>query len=374
MNTESEPLKINIIGDIVFPPYNDYNKYNFKYINQFLNQNSINIGNLEAPILFSPTLINKKELQRKRIIMYSEQSAVIFLKTLNISAVSLANNHIFDFGYEGFKQTVKILSENNIEWFGAGKNLKSSIKPLVIKKNNIKIGLIGIGWSIIESINSKKESYGVPSINYNYLSLIDYLKKKIDFLIIYFHWGYEHERFPLPYQREIAHKMIDFGANLIIGSHPHRIQGIEKYSNGLIVYSLGNFIIPSKKYIQGYFTPKFPLFSNISFILNLELSKDKILNYNVIPFKLLNNEFQKLSNDTLFSKILTSLSDPLVLKKKEYRNFFRINRSNRYLPILTNYEYFNIILFQLFNLILKIFVIFRNIPIIRILIKRLVKL
>jgi len=195
-------FSINIVGDIVFPSYMDLENYKIDHIKQYLPPKSINIGNLEAPILYSLKTINKERLQRKKIIMYSQRESISFLKKLSINVLTLANNHIFDFGYEGFNQTTENLNNNNnnnIKWFGAGKNFMSSIKPLVIEKNNIRISFIGIGWSIIESVNSKKNKYGGPSINHNYLSFISHLKKKIDFLIVYFHWGYEHERFPLPY-------------------------------------------------------------------------------------------------------------------------------------------------------------------------------
>lgn len=355
---QSENIKINIVGDIVLPSYEENKKYKIKYLKKFLSLDSINIGNLESVILKNPPEKNQYKIENKKIVLFSLEESISFLKDLNINIVSLANNHIFDFGCEGFNETIQILKKYNIKWFGAGKNLKSSFKPLIIRYKDIKIGFIGMGWDFIGSINSSKNKYGVTPLHSYYLPTIKIFKKKVDYLIIFLHWGYELERYPLPYQREMAHKMIELGANFIIGSHPHRIQGIEKCLDGIIVYSVGNLLIPQKEYLKGYLIPSYPKFSNFSFIFHLELSKNKVINYRKIPFKLINYKFSKLSNEHLFLKIIEKLSEPFRQNKKEYYHFFKKNRKNRHLPILTEKIWLNKILLLSYKFKKKIFPLF----------------
>lgn len=342
---KSDYVNINLIGDIVLPLFKKYQNYDIDYIIKFLTPNSINIGNLESPILKSTPIKNPNEI-KKKIVLFSLSESTKILSDLNIKIVSLANNHIFDFGYDGFKETLEILKNINIKWFGAGKNIFSSLKPLIIKSNNLKIGFIGMGWELIECVIADKKNYGVFPLKSKYLRIISSIKKYVDYLIVYVHWDYELERYPIPFHRELAHIMISFGADLICGSHPHRVQGIEEFSNKLIIYSLGNFILPQKEYIKGLRAPKYPKISNFSFILNLKISKNKEILTKIIPFKLINKKFLPLRDESMFLKLMNDLSLPLKLNSKEYYNYFKKNRKNNFLPILTNHENLNKILLK----------------------------
>lgn len=102
-------------------------------------------------------------------------------------------------------------------------------------------------------------------------------KQHSDFVIISLHWGIENVFYPSPKQIDLAHKLIDSGATIILGHHPHVVQGIEKYKNGLIAYSLGNFQFdPSDSYSP----------NSQSFILTIELTKNGLEDYNITPVKI----------------------------------------------------------------------------------------
>ncbi|MEG0277607.1 MAG: CapA family protein, partial [Coprobacillus sp.] len=154
------------------------------------------------------------------------------------------------------------LKENNINYFGSN-------KKSIINVKDIRVGLLGYnGWT---------ENY-----NENYLntikSNIEDMKKQSDIVLIYFHWGTERSYYPDQVQKDFAHFAIDNGADLVLGSHPHVIQGIEKYKEKYIAYSLSNFCFGGNKNPQDKDT--FIYQQTFNFEGNKLLSID---NPNIIP-------------------------------------------------------------------------------------------
>lgn len=146
-----------------------------------------------------------------------------------VTVASIANNHTGDYGINGINATIALLQENKIKVTGNG---QSAIVTIRDKKfgflgyNTIGAKESGIAWAEIPEIQSDIQS----------------LKKQVNFVIVAFHWGIEYTSLPSSKQRELAHIAIDAGADLIIGNHPHWVQGIEQYSGKYITYSHGNFI------------------------------------------------------------------------------------------------------------------------------------
>lgn len=145
-----------------------------------------------------------------------------------VEAATLANNHARDYGPEAFDDTVTILEEAGIAAF-SGTDIE------IIEKNGIRIGLIGI-----YALNSARQQELEPAMETAILM-------GADLIIVNFHWGEERAAVPNLNQRQLAHKAIDMGADLVIGHHPHVIQGIEKYNGKYIAYSLGNFCFGGNK-------------------------------------------------------------------------------------------------------------------------------
>lgn len=189
------------------------------------------IGNLETPLTNS---VKKSEMPV--INLKADKNSTVFLKYFNV--LNIGNNHIFDYDIEGFLDTVKLLKQNNIRCFGAGLNISEAQKPLKIEfDNNKKIAFIaGTRWD-----NASKRKHGTSGYK-GHRNAVRHLKQKGYFVIYYPHWGYEYIQTPPPDVRRHAKKMIDYGVDLIIGTHPHVLQGYELYKNKYIFYSLGNFI------------------------------------------------------------------------------------------------------------------------------------
>lgn len=170
-----------------------------------------------------------------------------------VDVVSVANNHSANFGREVFYDNLKNLSDINIETCGGGTNNQEAHEVKVINRGGIKFGYLCYN-SIIGGLRSGESSSGVATIEMEpwyrdnetdikeAIKDIRNAKKKVDFLTVSPHWGVEYKHYPNDSQQNIAHKMVDAGADLIVGTHPHVVQGSEYYDGQYITYSLGNFI------------------------------------------------------------------------------------------------------------------------------------
>jgi poly-gamma-glutamate synthesis protein (capsule biosynthesis protein) len=175
-----------------------------------------------------------------------DQDLVQVLIAGKINVVSLANNHIMDFGVGALKETINVLTQNNIKFSGAGMNLKEARKPARVEVKQKKVAVCSYSLTFPEEFWATDTTAGTcfPSHTFFYKDLREF-KTNNDFVIVSFHWGGELMNTPKEYQVELAHKAIDAGADLILGHHPHVLQGIERYKNKLIFYSLGNYIFAS---------------------------------------------------------------------------------------------------------------------------------
>lgn len=173
---------------------------------------------------------------------------VSMLQEMGIDLVTLANNHALDFGTDALLDTCRTLEEAGIPYVGAGENLE---RAKALYSRNIQgwtVGFLGAtrviptaDWAATRSGPGMLSTYD-PGI---LLEEIRKAKETCDYLVVYVHWGVEREERPKDYQRQLGHQYIDAGADLVIGSHPHVLQGIEYYQGKPIVYSLGNFVFGS---------------------------------------------------------------------------------------------------------------------------------
>jgi hypothetical protein len=255
---------------------------------------------LEADIVFCnlECVLTRAEAppEKNKILLHAKEESVELLKNAGFNAVSLANNHIMDFGYNSLLGTIKLLKENNIGYTGAGKNLYEARKPVFFDKDDLRIALLAYvapetwgGWGQREQQTHKDWVAGVdkPGVAPFDLNLIkedlDLANKEADFLIVSIHWGDEYTYFPHPDIISDAHRIIDMGANLVVGGHPHVLQGYEEYHNGLIMYSLSNFLFPPYYDENDGELRKWSRKSRESVILKCEISRNGILSYELIP-------------------------------------------------------------------------------------------
>ena len=198
----------------------------FSEISSIFQNGDIIFGNLEAVLSDNGRTDNIKSRSYRGF-----PQIITALKFAGFNILNIANNHIKEHGNEAYYETRDLLIKNNI--------IPLESIPMIFEINGLKIGFLG--YTFITEIHSSEQLY-CDSNKEIILKDIRKNKKKFDYLILSLHWGAEHINYPSPEQIKIAREFIDSGANIILSHHSHMVQGIERYKNGLINYSLGNFV------------------------------------------------------------------------------------------------------------------------------------
>ncbi len=177
------------------------------------------------------------------------------LKGAGINVLSVANNHVGDWGRLAYMDTLSRLKENEILYTGGGNDKTEARTPTIIEKYGMKIGFIGFSDKGPDYMEAKDDKVGILLANDpDFDEIIKNATKQVDYLIVSFHFGEEYQTKHNTRQEYLAHKAIDDGAKIVIGAHPHVPQDTEIYKNSYIAYSLGNFIFDqswSKETMQG---------------------------------------------------------------------------------------------------------------------------
>jgi poly-gamma-glutamate capsule biosynthesis protein CapA/YwtB (metallophosphatase superfamily) len=254
-------------------------EFPFERVRSILRTSDIVFGNLECAITDRGTPHPKKD---PHVTFRAVARAAEGLKTAGFNMISVANNHIVDYGNEGLLDTLEILERNGIKPVGAGRNEREARKPTVLTKKGIRVAFLAYTSAFgVGLYTASPSSPGPAHLSWEKVCKdIKIAKKESDFVIVSLHWGLDYVDYPVPFQMRMARKMIETGANLILGHGPHFIQGIENHSGGLIVYSLGDFIFDEPM-------PK----SKEALIFRCELGDGKILSHEEIPI-ILNTNYQ----------------------------------------------------------------------------------
>jgi poly-gamma-glutamate synthesis protein (capsule biosynthesis protein) len=268
----SKEAKILLIGDIMFDrgiryyaQKNGGNDFIFDKIHNQLLSYDLVLGNLEGPITEnSSTSIDTKPGEPDNYFFTFDPSWAKTLFNNNIRIVNLGNNHILNFGQEGLRSTKQYLDQSNVAYFGSPDYSRSASQEIL----GVKITFINYNEFALldEDINQK-----------SILEEIQGVRGSSDIIIIYCHWGVEYAGSPAEEQVNLAHKLIDGGADLVAGSHPHVIQPVEIYKGKRIYYSLGNFIFDQ------YFSKKTE--RGLGIVVGID-SGSKKLNFEELEFSL----------------------------------------------------------------------------------------
>jgi hypothetical protein len=243
MNTSAtNNCKLFFAGDICISQSINSNFISGDLLNH-IQSHDFSVANFEAPVIEE----NFKKINKAGPHIFQESTYDYLLQKKLFNVLSLANNHILDYGFEGLQKTIEVLKKYNIEFSGAGINYKEIYKPLIITKNNIRIGIIAAAEAQFGCAKSEEQQTGYAWLFSDIIvkNILD-LKNKVDFILILPHAGLEMEDLPLPEWRKLYKSFIDFGADIIIASHPHVIQPKETYKGKEIYYSLGNFLFTSE--------------------------------------------------------------------------------------------------------------------------------
>lgn len=200
---------------------NDFT-YFFKNVSDIFAEDDLTIVNFEG------TLSEKGSRADKQFAFRGKPEYAEILTSSSVEAANLSNNHSSDYGSESYDDTVEILENAGITTFD-GPETK------VLNINGVKVGLVGC--YALNDTRKKELDSAMQTVKEDGAELI----------IVSIHWGEEGAKTPNSSQKELAHKAVDLGADLVIGHHPHVLQGLEKYKGKYIVYSLGNFCFGGNK-------------------------------------------------------------------------------------------------------------------------------
>lgn len=192
--------------------------YFFKNVRSILEKDNLSIVNFEGTLTTSDTRADKK------FAFKADPKYVDILTGSSVGAANIANNHSSDYGESSRTDTLKVLKDAGIATFGFE-------HVALLDVDGVKVGLTGI-YELAEHLEKKQQ------VKENIAALKE---AGAELIIVNFHWGIEREYVPNDTQKTLAHLAVDEGADLVIGHHPHVLQGIEKYKGKYIAYSLGNF-------------------------------------------------------------------------------------------------------------------------------------
>lgn len=206
-----------------------------------LDSSDYRIVNLEVPLCSECSPIPKCGPN-----ICANPNSVEGFKAMGIDCVSMANNHILDEGAEGFQQTIQTLNAANIGHFGAGANLDESKRPFYLNDDEIRVGFLAFAEHefSIAGINSPGAN---PYTDSESPKLVKNLKDKCDYVVVLYHGGVEHYRYPTPQLQSRCRLLAEFGADYIICQHSHCIGCRELYNGSTIVYGQGNFLFDAEE-------------------------------------------------------------------------------------------------------------------------------
>jgi poly-gamma-glutamate synthesis protein (capsule biosynthesis protein) len=241
-----DAVTMSFVGDMLpgeyLNPLMKQNGFDYPYRNAllYLSEPDITAGNLELPVTLGGTPIEGTPYVYK-----GHPEALPAIKDAGFDVLSLANNHAMDQGVEGMLDTIKHLKEAGIGYMGTGNNDKEAFEPYYMEAKGIKVAFVGLSHVIpYTELKADRNTAGIAETyeTKRAAAAISAAKEKADLVVVMVHWGKDLADRPSDIHKENARIYIDAGADLVIGAHPHVLQGFEKYKGKWIAYSLGNFI------------------------------------------------------------------------------------------------------------------------------------
>ena len=240
------------------------------------------VGNLEGAITDEKSVA----IENNSIFHFTfDPHYATWLKSVGFTAMSSANNHSFDFGTSGYLKTVNYLRKAGIISFGSASNSVNISGELKIKNQNICL----VGYHSLYN----------PDVT-SVIKEIEKIKPQCSYIILVAHWGVEYELQPSLEQQAIAHTLIDAGADVIIGAHPHVVEPLEIYKGKAIFYSLGNFI----------FDQNFSAETKRGLAVRVEIGEGKV-GFNLLPI-VINNSEAALAPEDVAQKVIKDLTSGIL--------------------------------------------------------------
>ena len=321
---ETGAITLVAVGDLLLggSAEESVNKHGFDYpfrdISAILQAADIAVANLEAPLTRQPDPVEDKQFTFK-----VDPESAAAMQRAGLTVLTLANNHIGDFGPEGVTDTIAALRPHGLRYTGAGKDLNQARRPTAIATKDGSVGFLAYSNTFPKSFYAKSDRPGTAPGYAEFVGKdVQKLKEFVDYVVVSFHWGAELMTEPKDYQQSLARLAIDSGAQVVIGHHPHVLQGVEFYNGGVIYYSLGNFAFGS--YSRN---------ALVGGLARVTLADGQVKSAEILPLNVANYEvhFQPrpLLNDSEFSIDFAGLCAPLGVDmiEKDQAGFWMLTES-----------------------------------------------
>ena len=241
-------LTIAAVGDIMLggtatPELEQFGyDYPFEHVREWLTKADVAFGNLEGPL----TDRGESATNKQFVFRSPPEKVAGALARAGIRVVSLANNHSMDYGTVGLSDTMRVLDQAGIRYAGAGDSLAAARRPAVIDVNGTRVAFLAYSLTFPPEFWATPKTPGTPFGHEDHVRAdIAAARKRADVVIVSFHWGREGTTVLRDYQALLGRAAIDAGASAVLGHHPHILQAVERYRDGVILYSLGNFVFGS---------------------------------------------------------------------------------------------------------------------------------
>jgi poly-gamma-glutamate synthesis protein (capsule biosynthesis protein) len=276
----------------------------FSGVQPALEAADILVGNLEC------ALTGRSQAEKKSFTLKAPPAAARALSLAGFDVLSLANNHAMDYGYGGLQDTQAHLEQYGIATVGAGQDETDAYKPLIVSRNGLRLAFLAYMDIIPELSGFNPRSWiasadkpGIAWADPNRITAdVAAARREADLVIVLLHGGIEIGEF-IPNttneQHQQAHAAIDAGAAVVIGSHPHVLQQIERYHGGLITYSLGDFVFDQYDGI-----------ANATIILRVELNREGVMGYDMVPVLIGDDGLPRIIPDDQLPAIATLVALP----------------------------------------------------------------
>jgi poly-gamma-glutamate capsule biosynthesis protein CapA/YwtB (metallophosphatase superfamily) len=208
----------------------------------------LTVGNLES------TLSDDGPAQQGTDSFHAPPTVLAALADAGVDALSLANNHTGDYGPRALLATLDAFRGRRIESFGAGRDLRGATRAAVLVRNGVRFGFLGFN-AIGETPRATARTAGALSVRMpprtgpldrrdlaHVVGAVRRLAERVDVVVVVPHWGTQYTHAAEPVQSRVGRRLVDAGADLVVGGHPHWVQGLERYDGAVIAHSLGNFV------------------------------------------------------------------------------------------------------------------------------------
>lgn len=243
---DKNQVQLSFVGDMCLGgdvgTYGETSSYSslFAQASQLWRNSSLVFANLECTVIRQNTVYYDHPKEFKYA---ASQTALKVAAEKGVNAVSVANDHVGDYGWKGIEHTLLALDKFGISYAGAGKNVTAAGSYQILKAGDMKIGFVSFTDVVPKHFAASKDHYGVATSNYSELyAQVNGAAREADLVAVYVHWGDINGLNVTKRQTQLAHQLMDSGADVVIGCHPKVLQRTELYGNGVIFYSLGSFI------------------------------------------------------------------------------------------------------------------------------------